>query len=151
MYRVNTIMYSTWHQWKGLLNAKSLLGIVPMVHKYESPICSSPMLQVNCIILHNAGLTPPLTHPSDPSPPIPLVAPPKNSTCKCDTRFSQASKDDIQHNGIVLGPILYNTIDASDVWGFSNASNESGACRASGAIVKWCNWSLWYSLCKAFL
>jgi hypothetical protein len=151
MYRVNTIMYSTWYQWKGLLNAKSLLRIVPMVHKCESPICSSPMLQVNCIIVHNADLTPPLPHLSDPTPPIPLIAGPKNSTCTCDTQFSQASKDDISTLELFLVP--YCTIPSMQVTYGVSVMQVTKVVHAVQVeqIVKWCNWSLWYSFCKAFL
>ncbi len=53
----------------------------------QIPVCSGPMLQVNCLILHSAGLTPLLTHPSDPS----LWLHPINPAHICDTQFSLAN------------------------------------------------------------
>jgi hypothetical protein len=47
---------------KGSFNAKSLLGVVPLMHECES-LPAGPVLQAYCLILHSAGLTSPSAHP----------------------------------------------------------------------------------------
>ncbi len=44
----------------GSLNIKPLLGVVALDARMQIPIHSSTMLQVNCPILHDVGLTPSL-------------------------------------------------------------------------------------------